>query len=472
MTAWTRDPDYHPVMQETSFDEPIIAIVGRPNVGKSTLFNQLTRSREAIVDDRPGVTRDRIIGRARHGARRYRVIDTGGLESDQRDEVSLGSRKQVGSAVAESDAVIFLMDARDGLTHEDREIAAWLRTAEAAVYPVANKVEGQDIEPLLSDFYELGLEKPVCGISARRGTGIHALMDNVLQDFPESDAAEPEIGPMQIGVVGRPNVGKSTLINRLLGDERLLVLDQPGTTRDRVKVSWIYEGEEFCLVDTAGVRRRPRVQDKIEKLSVVKTLLTIEETRVIVLVLDARQGVVDQDARLAGLIRKSGRSMVLAVNKWDGLSAGEKSGIRRALERKLPFLDDVSVLFVSARHGTNVGHLMPAIKKAADSAVADLNTSRLNRVLRRAVELQPPPMVGKRHIKLKYAHQGGKNPPTVIIHGNLVDRISPSYRRYLCGHIRRSFGLEGTPIELVMKTAENPYAGSEAGSGAEGGWYN
>jgi GTP-binding protein len=454
-------------------DDPVIAIVGRPNVGKSTLFNRLTRSREAIVDDQPGVTRDRIMGRGRHGSHRFRVIDTGGLEPDNDDALSRGSREQVAAAVEESDAVIFLMDAREGLTHEDRDTAAWLRRANAAVYPVANKVEGQDIAGLLSDFHELGMANPVYGISAARGTGVHALMDAVLSPFPETGEADPALdGPLHIGVVGRPNVGKSTLINRLLGDERLLVMDRPGTTRDRVKVSWRYEGEEFCLVDTAGVRRRPRVQEKIEKLSVVKTLLTIEEAHVIVLVLDAQQGVVDQDARLAGMIRKSGRSMVLAVNKWDGLSDGERSLIRRALSRKLPFLDDVSVLFVSAKHGTNVGHLMPAIKKAAQSAVADLNTSVLNRVLQKAVELQPPPMVGKRHIKLKYAHQGGKNPPTVIIHGNLVDKISPSYKRYLCGHIRRGFGLEGTPVELVMKTARNPYVteGPRARSG--GRWYS
>lgn len=452
--------------------EPVIAIVGRPNVGKSTLFNRLTGSRDAIVDDQPGVTRDRIMGRGRHGRHRFRIIDTGGLEPDRQDELSVGSREQVQAAVNESDVVIFLMDALEGLTHEDRETAQWLRRVGAAVYPVVNKVEGRDLAALLSEFYELGLAMPVYGVSATRGTGIPALMDAVLAEFPaEGTQPEPE-GPLNVGVVGRPNVGKSTLINRLLGDERLLVLDQPGTTRDRVKVSWRYEDEEFCLVDTAGVRRRSRVQEKIEKLSVVKTLLTIEEAHVVVLVLDARQGVVDQDAHLAGLVRKSGRSMVLAVNKWDGLEGPDKSRVRQALRRKLPFLDDVSVLFISAKYGTNVGHLMPAIKKAADSAVADLNTSRLNRVLQKAVALQPPPMVGKRHIKLKYAHQGGKNPPTVIIHGNLVDKISPSYKRYLSGQIRRGFGLEGTPVELVMKSGRNPYAGEETGQRPGGGLHS
>ena len=440
--------------------EPLIAIVGRPNVGKSTLFNRLTGSREAIVDDQPGVTRDRIAGRGRHGSRSFLVVDTGGLDYDARGDLAEKSREQVRAAVEESDAVIFLTDAREGLTSEDHRIAEWLRRVAPVVYLAANKVEGRDVPALVSEFHELGLVDTVFGISARRGTGLRALMDAVLAGLPEPKGSTAEQGPalMNIGIVGRPNVGKSTLVNRLLGDDRLLVLDEPGTTRDRVKVSWTYEGERFCLIDTAGVRRRPRVQEKIEKFSVLKTLLTIEEAHVVVLVLDAREGVVEQDARLAGLVRDSGRSMVLAVNKWDGLSDPEKSAVRRALARKLPFLDDVNVLFVSAKHGTNVGLLMPAIKKAADSAMAELSTSRLNRVLREAVELQPPPMVGKRHIKLKYAHQGGENPPTVIIHGNLVHKISPSYKRYLCGQIRRGFGLEGTPVELVMKSSHNPYA--------------
>lgn len=438
-------------------NDPVIAIVGRPNVGKSTLFNRLTGSRDAIVDDQPGVTRDRIMGRGQHADCAFRVIDTGGLDYSVDDDLSGRSREQVRAAVAESDAVIFLVDARDGLTHEDRRIADWLRVIDVPVYLVANKVEGQNVQALTAEFYELGMTGTVFGVSARRGAGLPMLMDEVLAGFPEAAAAALETGGMRIGVVGRPNVGKSTLINRLLGDERLLVLDRPGTTRDRVKVSWTYQGEEFCLIDTAGVRRRPRVQEKIEKFSVVKTLLTIDEAHVVVLMLDARDGVVDQDARLAGLIRDGGRSMVLAVNKWDGMSGADKTRVKRALRRKLPFLEDVDVLFISALHGSNVGLLMPAIKKAADSAMAELRTPDLNRVLRKAVELQPPPMVGNRHIKLKYAHQGGKNPPVVVIHGNLVDKISPSYKRYLCGHIRRGFGLQGTPVELVMKSAKNPY---------------
>jgi GTP-binding protein len=438
-------------------NEPVIAIVGRPNVGKSTLFNRLTRDREALVDDQPGVTRDRIMGRGRHGRRRFKVVDTGGLDRAAEDDLARKSREQVQMAVDESDVVIFMLDAREGLTNEDRDIAQWLRRMGHKVFLVANKVEGLDTHAVTAEFYELGLAETVFGVSAKRGSGIQSLMEAVLADLPESGEEEEVDSSLVVGVVGRPNVGKSTLINRLLGDDRLLVLDQPGTTRDRVKVSWTYQGEQFCLVDTAGVRRRPKVQEKIEKFSVVKTLLTIEESHVVVLVLNAHEGIVDQDARLAGIIQNSGRSMVLAINKWDGLSDDTRSRVQRALRRKLPFLDDVDVLFISAKHGTNVGLLMPAIKKAADSAMAELNTPRLNRVLRKAVELQPPPMVGKRHIKLKYAHQGGKNPPTVVIHGNLVHKISPSYKRYLCGHIRRGFGLQGTPVELVMKSAKNPY---------------
>jgi len=451
---------------------PVIAIVGRPNVGKSTLFNRLTRSREALVDDRPGVTRDRIMGLGTHGSHRFRVIDTGGLEQGAGDDLAVKSREQVEAAVVESDVVVLLADGREGLTTADHEIVQWLRRLEANAYLAVNKTEGQVTETLVAEFYELGLSSgAVFGISAKQGKGIRGLMDALLSPFPSDiDAAAEPVGALNVGVVGRPNVGKSTLINRLLGDDRLLVLDQPGTTRDRVKISWQYEGEEYCLVDTAGVRRRSKVHEKIEKYSIIKTLLTIEEAHVIVLVIDARQGITEQDARLAGMIRDSGRSMVLAINKWDGLEDAVKNRVRRSLQRKLPFLEDVTVLYISAKHGSNVGLLMPEIKKAAQSAMAVLNTPRLNRVLQKAVALQPPPMVGRRHIKLKYAHQGGKNPPTVIIHGNLVDKISASYRRYLGNHIRRGFDLQGTPVELVMKTASNPYTAPRPRHDGRGKW--
>lgn len=439
---------------------PVIVIVGRPNVGKSTLYNRLTKTRDSLVDDQPGVTRDRIVGRGRLiKDRSFWIIDTGGIHKDNADEIQHHLKHQVDLAIEEADAILLVVDAREGIAYGDQEIAAWLRQLNRPVYVAVNKAESLQNDVASAEFYELGLGEGIYTISAKQGSGVLDMLESILEKFPvtrnELDG-EQEYKPM-IGIVGRPNVGKSTLMNRLLGEERALVLDRPGTTRDRIKVSLSYKDTQFCLVDTAGVRRRTRVKEKIEKFSIVKTLKTIEEAHVIILVLDAHQGLTDQDSRLVGMVGESGRSLVVLVNKWDGLSSQSKAKIKRDIDRKLSFLDGVNVLFVSAKHGTGVGHVMQAVNDAYLSSMATLGTAKLNQTLKKAVELQPPPMYGRRHVRLKYAHQGGKNPPTVVIHGNLVHKISASYRRYLSSKIREDFGLKGTRIQLVMKPTTNPY---------------
>ncbi len=447
---------------------PVIAIVGRPNVGKSTLYNRLTRSREALVDDRPGVTRDRMFGLGRMGEQTFWVVDTGGLSLDGND-LTAATERQVDAALAECDAVIFVVDGREGPCAADYDIAARLRRRQVGVYLAANKTEGLDKELVAAEFYDLGLANGPYPISGRNGDGVRDLIERILDETRAAVHRDEELGSEtpHVAVVGRPNVGKSTLVNRLLGEERMVVYDEPGTTRDSVRVPFRYQQEEYVLVDTAGVRRKTRIQDRIEKFSAMRTLRTLEQVHVAVLVLDARSGVTDQDARLAGTIRDSGRSMVIAVNKWDGLDARQRRWVRDEIHRKLAFLDDVPVLYISALHGSGVGTVMPAVRRAYESAVATLATSRLNAVLRSAVESVPPPMAGRRRIRLKYAHQGGKNPPLVVIHGNLVDRVPESYRRYLANSFRRGFGLTGTVVQIAFRTRENPYARPRAEGGRE-----
>lgn len=438
--------------------KPVIAIVGRSNVGKSTLYNRLTRSKDAIVDDFAGVTRDRLVGEGREGDRDYWVVDTGGYDQSTGSGIQTLIQQQFQTAVEESDAIIFVVDGRQGLNVADDEITQVLRGCSTPVFLAINKTEGMDPDVSAAEFHALGIGASLFPISAKQGTGVANMMSRILaqvtggQPVPEPDAHDP-----RVAVLGKPNVGKSTLVNRLLGEDRMIVYDQAGTTRDSVPTPFVSDGHRYSLIDTAGIRRKARVSEKIEKISIIKTLRTLDDAHVIILVLDAQSGVTDQDATLAGLVREHGRSMVLVVNKWDGLAPYQKAQVRRGLRRGFPFLDAVPVLFISAKHGSGVGKVMPAVRKAYDSAMADLGTAKLNSVLRRAVEAQPPPRVGRQQIKLKYAHQGGKNPPTVVIHGNLLNKVPKSYKRYLARSISQGFELTGTRIQLAFRTAKNPY---------------
>lgn len=440
--------------------QPVISIIGRANVGKSTLYNRLTRSRDAIVDDYPGVTRDRLVGRGVVGNRACWIIDTGGYERGAASALEDGVLQQFQIAVEESDAIILVVDGREGLSTGDVEIVEQLRGYEIPVYIAVNKCEGMEEGMAAAEFYSLGIAETLFEISATHGSGLHEMMESILPEsepgVAEDTAAEAD--SPRVAIFGKPNAGKSTLVNKLVGQDRMIVSNVAGTTRDSVGTHFTSGGRDYYLIDTPGVRRRARVSEKLERLSIVKALQTMEHAHVIILVIDARIGITDQDARLAGLIREAGRSMVLVVNKWDRLEAHRKTRVRRGLETELPFLDTVPVLFISALYGSGVDLIMPAVQRVYESAMANLGTARLNSVLRRAVEAQPPPRVGQQQIKLKYAHQGGKNPPTVVIHGNLLNKVPESYKRYLASRISREFGLTGTRVDLWFKTSSNPYA--------------
>ena len=439
---------------------PVIVLVGRPNVGKSTLFNRLTRSRDALVADQPGLTRDRQYGVGRLGRRPYVVVDTGGI-SGAGDGVDVLMEQQVQAAIDEADHILLLLDAGDGCTGGDEEIVARLRRTGKPVTAVVNKSENLDPAMARAEFHSLGLGDPVA-ISAAHGRGVRHLIEGVLQTLPEESAAaaapEQENG-IQIAVVGRPNVGKSTLVNRMLGEERVVAFDQPGTTRDSVFIPFSRDGRPYTLIDTAGVRRRARVSEAIEKFSVIKTLQAIEQANVVLLVLDARQGIGEQDATLAGHILESGRALVVVVNKWDGLTREQRDRVRDELERKLPFLDFASHRFVSALHGSGVGTLFEAVDEAYANAVRDLSTPELTRILEQAVQAHQPPLVRGRRIKLRYAHQGGRNPPIIVIHGNQTDAVPAPYKRYLVNRFRQVLSLQGTPIRLEFKSGSNPFSG-------------
>jgi GTP-binding protein len=440
---------------------PVIVLVGRPNVGKSTLFNRLTRTRDALVADLPGLTRDRQYGVGRVGPRPYVVVDTGGI-GGKTEGVEALMERQVQRAIGEADHIVFLVDAREGRTGADEEIAAQLRRTGRPVTLAVNKSEHLDPTLASGEFFALGLGEPV-PIAAVHGRGVRSLMDGVLEAFPleVDDAPEAEERGVLIAVVGRPNVGKSTLANRLLGEERVVVFDEPGTTRDSVYIPFERDGRRYTLIDTAGVRRRSRIEEAIEKFSVIKTLQSIEQANVVLLVLDARQGIGEQDASLAGHVIESGRALVVAVNKWDGLERDQRDWVKGELERKLPFLDFAERRFISALHGSGVGNLLAAVDAAYDSATRELRTPELNRLLEEATRQHQPPLVHGRRIKLRYAHQGGRNPPVIVIHGNQTEHVPAAYRRYLEHWFRDALKLRGTPLRIELRSGENPFEGKK-----------
>lgn len=439
---------------------PVIAIVGRPNVGKSTLFNQLTRSREALVIDLPGVTRDRQYGEGKVGEKPFIAIDTGGLGVD---EVSVDTlmAEQSWQAVREADRVLFIVDARSGLTSLDESIVKQLRLTQKPVSLVVNKIDGLDARVAVSDFYTLGLGEPI-PIAASHGRGISELIEFVLKDFavPSEETAESiEETGIKMAIVGRPNVGKSTLVNRMLGEERMIVFDAPGTTRDSIYIHLERMGKHYTLIDTAGVRKKSRISETVEKFSVVKTLQAIQDAHVVILVVDAKEGITDQDLGLLGFVVEAGKALVLAVNKWDGLEHDHRETVKRTLQYRLAFADYAKVHYISALHGSGVGTLFDSVQKAYISATKALSTPQLTRILEEAVKMHAPPMVRGRRIKLRYAHAGGHNPPVIVIHGNQTADVPDTYSRYLMNTFRKHLKLVGTPIRIEFKTGENPFAG-------------
>ncbi len=439
--------------------KPVIAVVGRPNVGKSTLFNRMTKSRDAIVADFSGLTRDRHYGDGRSGEHEFIVVDTGGFEPDSTTGIVKEMAKQTRQAVAEADAVIFVVDVRSGVSGQDHDIARYLRTAGKKVVLAVNKAEGMSESPLLAEFFELGLGDPH-PISAAHGQGISSLTDAALANFefdePEGVAVEQN-GPIRLAVAGRPNVGKSTLINTWLGEERLVAFDQPGTTRDAITVPFERNGQKFELIDTAGLRRRGKVFEAVEKFSVVKTLQAISDANVVLLLLDATQGVTDQDAHIAGYILESGRAVAVAVNKWDAVDAYQKETLQRSIEQRLAFLKFAPVLHISAIKRQGLGPVWKAIADAHASATRKMSTPVLTRLLQEAVEHQAPKRAGAFRPKLRYAHQGGMNPPLIVIHGNSLDHITDTYKRFLEGRFREHFKLTGTPMRIELRSSRNPF---------------
>ncbi|MDP3668584.1 MAG: ribosome biogenesis GTPase Der [Telluria sp.] len=441
--------------------KPVIALIGRPNVGKSTLFNRLTRSRDALVADMPGLTRDRHYGEGRVGERPFLVIDTGGFEPVAKEGIMHEMAKQTKQAVAEADVVIFLVDGRQGLTPHDKTITDFLRKSGRSVMLVVNKAEGMRYSAVAADFYELGLGDPYV-ISSAHGDGVADLVDESLDiAFASRPEETPEVDEtargIKIAIVGRPNVGKSTLVNTLLGEERVIAFDMPGTTRDSIEIAFERDGQQYTLIDTAGIRRRGKVFEAIEKFSVVKTLQSISEANVVLLMLDAQQDISEQDAHIAGFILESGRALVVGVNKWDGLQSDRRDEIKLDIERKLNFLTFAKFHFISALKSSGLAPLMKSIDAAYAAAMVNLSTPKLTRALIEAVEHQQPKRKGSIRPKMRYAHQGGQNPPIIVIHGNALDAIGDVYKRYLEKHFRETFSLTGTPLRIEMRSGKNPF---------------
>lgn len=437
----------------------VIAIVGRPNVGKSTFFNFLTQSRNALVADRPGVTRDRQYGFGNYKDYKFILVDTGGLGQNDKDTENISNliSEQSLRAIEEADVLIWLVDGRDGLTTEDEHLAKILRPMCEHIYLSANKMEGLNADVALSEFYQLGFNH-LHAISAKRGDGVNPLMDEIIKVLPENTDGKNQIGRgLRITVLGRPNVGKSTLINRILGEERMLTFNQPGTTRDSIAVPFEREGIPYTLIDTAGIRRRSKITDTIEKFSIIKSLQAIDNTQIVVLVLDAHEAITEQDATLLGLIADSGKALIIAVNKWDGLEPSERVRIKAQLDRKLGFIDYACIHFISALHGSGVGKLFVSVNKISKSLSIEPTASKITSILQKAIEAHAPPMVHGRRIKLRYAHIGGHDPIRIIVHGNQTERVPKSFRRYLANQMRKHLKLIGTPVLVEFRQGENPY---------------
>ena len=433
-------------------------MVGRPNVGKSTLFNRLTRSRDALVADLPGLTRDRHYGQGRMGEKPFIVVDTGGFEPVAKEGIMSEMARQAREAIAEADVIIFLVDGRAGLAPQDKRIAQQLREANAPVFLAVNKTEGMREEVVTAEFHELALGTPHA-VSAEHGEGVRQLIEDALAPFEVDAPEEMEPDHPRVAIIGRPNVGKSTLVNRLLGEERMIAFDQPGTTRDSIEVELEWEGKRYTLVDTAGIRRKGKVFEAVEKFSVVKTLQSIERAHVVVLVVDAADEITEQDAHIAGYILEAGRALVVAINKWDAVDEDKRKDVKKDLERKLQFLDFAEFQHISARMGTGIKPLLGFVDNAFKAAMAKLSTPKLTRALQAAVEQQQPPMSGRFRPKMRYAHQGGSNPPIVVIHGSGLDGVKEPYKRYLEHQFQAVFKLKGTPLRIELRSSVNPFEG-------------
>ncbi|NRA54729.1 MAG: ribosome biogenesis GTPase Der [Gammaproteobacteria bacterium] len=463
---------------------PVVALVGRPNVGKSTLFNRLTRTRDALVADFPGLTRDRKYGTAKLAGYEFLLIDTGGIQGDE-DGIDALMADQSLMAIEEADVVLFLVDARDGVIVADEAIANHLRKLDKTVYLVANKTDGVDIDSVTADFYALALGG-VYPIAAAHGRGVQQLIEKCLRPYAEEagyvsledqedqeDEFEKELTeetaeeqakalqalPIKLAIIGRPNVGKSTLTNRILGEERVVVYDMPGTTRDSIYIPMVRDEREYVLIDTAGVRRRKNINQAIEKFSIIKTLKAIEDANVVLLVIDARDGISDQDLSLLGFTLNAGRSIVIAVNKWDGMSNDAKDRIKTELDRRLGFVDFARIHFISALHGSGVGNLFESVQEAYNSATKRVSTSMMTKIMQMAVDDHQPPMFSGRRVKLRFAHAGGYNPPIVVVHGTQVKKLDASYKRYLMNYFRRTLKIMGTPIKIEFREGVNPFEG-------------